>query len=161
MAALPDMTIGALAARSGVSTATLRFYETLGLISSTRTGGNQRRYARQVLRRVAVIRAAQGVGMSLAQVKTALANLPEGRTPDEADWRELSRSWRRQLDDRIAELVRLRDGLASCIGCGCLSLRKCLLLNPADRIARTGAGARYLAGDSPRTRYRRMRIQAP
>lgn len=157
MPAMPDMTIGALAARSGVSTATLRFYESLGLISSTRTGGNQRRYARQVLRRVAVIRAARGVGMSLAQVKMALAKLPQGRTPDEDDWRQLSRSWRRQLDDRIAELRRLRDGLTSCIGCGCLSLRKCALLNPADRVARRGPGARYLAGDSSRIGSRRIR----
>lgn len=149
MPALPNMiSIGALAGRSGVSTATLRFYESLGLIASTRTEGNQRRYARETLRRVAVIRAAHGVGSSLAEIGAALAKLPEGRTPNPADWQRLSNSWRHELDAKIADLQRLRDSLTDCIGCGCLSLQRCALLNSGDRISGGGPGARFLLGDS-------------
>jgi MerR family transcriptional regulator, redox-sensitive transcriptional activator SoxR len=143
------LTIGELAQRSGVATSALRYYEARGLIHSERTEGNQRRYRRAVLRRVAVVRAAQAVGLSLEAIEQALGGLPEGRTPTKRDWERLSRLWRRQLDERIAELVRLRSNLTGCIGCGCLSLQKCALFNPGDRVAERGAGARYLIGDSP------------
>lgn len=138
------LTIGELAERSGVAHSALRFYETEGLIESTRTAGNQRRYHRDVLRRVAFVRAAQRVGLSLDEIKEALASLPESRTPTASDWERLSRSWRPLLDARIAELERLRDSLDGCIGCGCLSLRACKLANPNDVAARYGPGARYL-----------------
>jgi MerR family redox-sensitive transcriptional activator SoxR len=152
MSSLPSMiSIGALAARSGASTPTLRFYESLGLISSTRSSGNQRRYARETLRRVAVIRAAHGVGLSLAETKAALDELPAARTPNAADWQRLSSSWRQRLDAKIADLRRLRDSLTGCIGCGCLSLDRCALLNPADTAARRGPGARFLLGGPPGT----------
>ncbi len=150
MPALPNsLTIGELADRSGVRTSALRFYESRGLIVSQRTSGNQRRYARETLRRIAVIRAAQGLGLTLEEIDTALGRLPEGRTPNRRDWERLSASWRGLLDGRIAELEALRDDLTSCIGCGCLSLETCSLLNQDDRAARRGAGARYLIGDSP------------
>lgn len=150
MAALPELiTIGELAARAGVSTATLRFYEKQNLIVAERTSGNQRRFARATLRRVAFIRAAQRIGLSLQEIRTALAKLPSDRTPTKADWGRLSRSWRRDLDDRIVELERLRDELTGCIGCGCLSLRRCSLLNRGDRAAANGPGARYFLGDIP------------
>lgn len=142
---MPDeLTIGELAHRSGVAASALRFYEDRGLISSRRNPGGQRRYERATLRRVAVIRAAQGVGLSLEEIRTALAALPSGRTPNARDWERLSKTWRRRLDDRIGELERLRDRLTGCIGCGCLSLATCRLLNPADAVAAEGAGARYL-----------------
>lgn len=145
------MTIGALASRSGVRTSALRFYEDEGLITSERTDGNQRRYPREALRRVAVIRAAQVVGLSLQQIQAALDGLPNSRTPNNRDWEKLSAVWRGQLDNRIEELLTLRDKLSGCIGCGCLSLDKCALFNKDDQAAVGGAGARYLLGDEPKT----------
>ncbi len=148
--ALPArLTIGETAARSGVRTSALRYYESLGLIASERTAGDQRRYARETLRRVAVIRAAQLLGLTLREIRLALNELPQGRTPDRHDWQRLSQTWRGSLDQRIADLQALRDRLSGCIGCGCLSLESCALFNPADRAARAGAGARYLVGDPP------------
>jgi MerR family transcriptional regulator, redox-sensitive transcriptional activator SoxR len=142
------LTIGELAERSGVARSALRFYEDEGLIDSERTGGNQRRYARATLRRVAFVRAAQKIGLSLDEIRDALATLPDNRTPTRADWERLSRQWRHLLDARITELARLRDDLTGCIGCGCLSLQRCRLYNPDDRAAAYGPGARYLAGDA-------------
>jgi MerR family redox-sensitive transcriptional activator SoxR len=127
----------------------LRFYEDQGLIAGTRTAGGQRQYPRDVLRRVAFIRAAQAVGLGLVDIRAALAGLPDGRTPTPADWQRLGRSWQPLIDERIAALTRLRDKLASCIGCGCLSLKNCALYNPGDQAAQRGAGARYLVGDTP------------
>ncbi|PFG41695.1 MerR family redox-sensitive transcriptional activator SoxR [Isoptericola jiangsuensis] len=149
MTAQRYLTIGELARRSGVAASGLRFYESLGLITSTRTAGNQRRYERTVLRRVAFVRTAARLGLTLDQIGAALATLPDGRTPTAADWRRLSASWRGLLDERIATLERLRDDLDSCIGCGCLSLERCTLQNPDDRAAALGPGPRYLEGDSP------------
>jgi len=144
------ITIGELARRSGAAASALRFYEDQGLLVSTRTAGGQRQFPREVLRRVAFIRAAQTVGLSLEQIKAALATLPEQRTPTKADWQRLSASWRPLLDERIAALVALREQLSACIGCGCLSLRTCALYNPGDAAQRRGAGARYLLGDRSR-----------
>jgi MerR family redox-sensitive transcriptional activator SoxR len=138
------LTVGAVAERSGFATSALRYYERLGLISSTRTSGGQRRYQRNVLRRLAFIRAARNVGLSLDEAAAALATLPGGRTPTKADWTRLSQSWRHRLDDQIEALSRLRDGLDSCIGCGCLSLRRCAFSNPSDVAAGEGPGAAYL-----------------
>ena len=129
------LTIGEVAARSGVATSALRFYEEQGLISSERTSGNQRRYRRAVLRRVAVIRAAQAIGVSLREIRSALEKLPDGRTPNKADWASLSRGWRDQLEDRIEVLEKLKENLTGCIGCGCLSLRTCWLFNRDDEVA--------------------------
>ena len=143
------LTIGELSARSGVAPSALRFYESQGLLPSARTAGGQRRYPRSALRRVAFVRSAQRVGLTLDEVREALASLPDGRTPTAADWRRLSTAWRRRLDERIAELERLRESLTSCIGCGCLSLRRCALYNPGDRAAALGSGPRYLLGDDP------------
>jgi MerR family redox-sensitive transcriptional activator SoxR len=139
-----QLTVSDIAARSGFSSSALRFYEREGLIRATRTAGNQRRYERSVLRRLAFIRAARNVGLSLDEVAAGQAALPDGRTPTRADWTRLSRSWRSRLDAQIAALERLRDGLDSCIGCGCLSLQRCAMSNPADIAATDGAGARYL-----------------
>src|SRR3954454_16230750 len=133
-----------MAARSGVAPSALRYYERQGLIRSTRTGGNQRRYERSELRRVAFIRIAQQVGVSLDEIRGALASLPENRTPTKADWSRLSAHWRRKLEDRITLMERLRDQLTGCIGCGCLSMQRCKLVNPSDRLAATGPGARIL-----------------
>lgn len=141
------LTIGELARRSGVAASALRFYEDAGLLESVRAAGGARRYPRSALRRVAVIQAAKAVGMPLADLKQALDALPNRRTPTKADWERLSRSWRARLDERIDELQRLRDGLTSCIGCGCLSLRSCALFNPGDELAAQGPGARRLARD--------------
>jgi MerR family redox-sensitive transcriptional activator SoxR len=138
------LTIGELAARSGVAPSALRFYEDKGLITSVRTTGNQRRYDRSQLRRVAFVRVAQQLGISLAEIGSALHELPEGRTPTKADWAQLSTRWRAQLDDRIRLLEKLRDSLTGCIGCGCLSLNACRLANPADALAATGDGPRRL-----------------
>jgi MerR family redox-sensitive transcriptional activator SoxR len=138
------LTIGELAARSGVAPSALRFYEQQGLIRSTRTGGNQRRYERSELRRVAFIRIAQQVGVSLDRISQALADLPDERTPTKADWERLSRRWRADLDERITMLERLRDKLTGCIGCGCLSLKSCTLNNPDDIVAQEGPGPRKL-----------------
>jgi MerR family redox-sensitive transcriptional activator SoxR len=138
------LTIGQLSARSGVATSALRYYEELGLIASERSAGNQRRYAQATLRRVAFVRSAQRVGLTLDEVAEALATLPEGRTPTKADWARLSRTWRPRIDAQIERLERLRDKLDSCIGCGCLSLRTCALNNPADEVAPRGPGAVFL-----------------
>ena len=137
--------IGEVAARSGFSTSALRFYEKQGLLEASRTSGGQRRYPRSVLRRLAFVRAASNVGLSLDEVRAALATLPAGRTPSKADWRRLSAAWSARLDEQIAALQDLRDGLTSCIGCGCLSLRSCRLSNPGDAARTQGPGARYLA----------------
>ena len=139
-----ELTIGELSARSGTAVSALRYYESLGLLTSTRTSGGQRRYARSALRRVAVVQAAQRVGLTLAEVQQAMAHLPADRAPGKAEWARLSRSWRPRLDARIAELERVRDDLDGCIGCGCLSLRSCRLYNPGDAAAARGAGARFL-----------------
>ena len=138
------LTIGELADRAGVAASALRFYEREGLIRATRTSGNQRRYERNVLRRLAFIRAARNVGLTLEEVAAALATLPDSRTPTKADWTRLSRGWRTRLDGQIAALEKLRDGLDSCIGCGCLSLQRCAISNPADIASGDGPGARYL-----------------
>jgi MerR family transcriptional regulator, redox-sensitive transcriptional activator SoxR len=139
-----DLPIGALAARTGVSASALRFYEDVGLIRSTRSGGGQRRYPRDIIRRVSFIKVAQQVGLSLEEIRAALHSLPDRRTPTEKDWHRLSASWRPRLDAQIALLERLRDRLDGCIGCGCLSLRFCRMLNPDDRAGLEGAGPRYL-----------------
>ena len=139
-----ELTVGEVARRSGVAVSALHFYETKGLIRSHRTGGNQRRYDRDVLRRVAVIKVAQEVGISLADISAQLASLPEGRTPDRDDWSKLSSGWRDDLDRRIEQLQKLRDGLSDCIGCGCMSIDRCPLRNPADRLGKDGPGARRL-----------------
>jgi MerR family redox-sensitive transcriptional activator SoxR len=138
------MTIGEVAERANVAPSALRFYEREGLVSSVRTEGGQRRYQRDVLRRVAFVRAAQRVGLTLDEIRQALHTLPDGRAPTAADWARLSRQWRPLLERRIAELERVRDRLDTCIGCGCLSLRVCHLLNPDDVAASEGPGARWL-----------------
>jgi MerR family redox-sensitive transcriptional activator SoxR len=143
------LTIGEVAERTGVAVSTVRFYDAQGFISSTRSEGGQRRYARDVLRRIAFIRAAQTIGLTLEEIQSALATLPLGRTPTKADWANLSRGWRPRIDEQIQQLERLRDELTSCIGCGCLSLRACALYNPGDRAATLGEGARYLLGNTP------------
>jgi MerR family redox-sensitive transcriptional activator SoxR len=142
-----QLTIGELAERSGMATSALRFYESRGLIASERTAGNQRRYPRAVLRRLGVIRAALALGLTLEEVRVAFDELPSGRTPTRRDWERLSRAWRRRVDTRIRELELLRERLSGCIGCGCLSLRTCALLNTDDRAAGLGAGAGYLRGE--------------
>ena len=141
---MTQLTIGQLAERAGVATSAIRFYESRGLIRSVRTTGNQRRYERSTLRRVAFIRTAQRVGLSLDEIAAALATLPENRTPTKADWSRLSRTWRPRLDEQIERLERLRDRLDGCIGCGCLSLRTCALTNPSDEVAPRGPGAVFL-----------------
>ena len=138
------LTIGDMAARSGVAPSALRYYEREGLIRSTRTGGNQRRYERHELRRVAFIRIAQQLGVSLEEIREALAHLPENRTPTKADWARLSARWRRKLEERITLMERLRDQLTGCIGCGCLSLQRCKLINPDDRLAARGRGPQMI-----------------
>ncbi|MFC0037771.1 redox-sensitive transcriptional activator SoxR [Actinomadura rayongensis] len=139
-----EMTISELGARSGVPTSTLRYYERAGLISSRRTSGNQRRYARDTLRRVAFVRVSQRVGIPLATIREALSLLPDERTPTREDWEVLSRRWHDQLDARIERLTRLRDNLTGCIGCGCLSIDLCSLANPHDSLGREGPGPRLL-----------------
>ncbi len=138
------LTIGELAERSGVAPSGLRFYEARGLITATRTTGNQRRYQRAVLRRIAFLRSAQRVGLTLDEIAEALNSLPDNRTPTRADWSRLSRSWRPRIEAQIERLERLRDRLDSCIGCGCLSLTRCSLQNPDDVVADQGPGAVYL-----------------
>lgn len=141
------MTIGELATRSGVATSALRFYESIGLVMSERTDAGHRRYRRYALRRVAFIRVAQGIGLTLDEIADALTRIPLDGAPNRADWERVSRSWRGRLDERIAELEQLRDELTDCIGCGCLSLQRCSLYNPSDRAAELGDGPRYLLGD--------------
>ena len=138
------LTMGQVSERSGHAPSALRYYERVALIEASRTSGNQRRYHRSVLRRLAFIRAARHVGLSLDEVRGALAQLPAGRTPTRADWTRLSKTWRSRLDTQIEALKALRDGLDSCIGCGCLSLQRCQLSNPGDRAAPAGPGAVYL-----------------
>ena len=138
------LSIGEVAARSGLAASALRFYEDQGLITATRTPGGARRYPRTVLRRLAVVRAGRNVGLSLPEIRAALETLPAERPPTTTDWARLSSEWRDRLDEQIAALVQLRDGLSSCIGCGCLSLDRCALSNPGDVAAREGAGARWL-----------------
>ena len=142
------LTIGELAARSGVAPSALRFYETQQLIHSVRTTGNQRRYERSVLRRVAFIRAAQRVGLTLEEITAALSTLPDQRTPSRSDWARLSQTWRPRINEQIRRLERLRDRLEGCIGCGCLSLESCALQNPDDVLGAGGPGAALL--ESPR-----------
>jgi MerR family redox-sensitive transcriptional activator SoxR len=144
---LSELTVGEVAARSGVAVSTLHFYESAGLIESRRNQGNQRRYPREVLRRIAVIRVAQRTGIPLAEIREAMAALPNRRTPTSADWKKLSARWRADLNDRIDRLVRLRDQLDGCIGCGCLSLEACPLRNPWDKLAAQGPGPRLLDPD--------------
>ena len=138
------LSIGEVSRRSGIAASALRFYEEAGLVTSARGPSGARTYPRSVLRRVAVIQAAKAVGMPLAEIKAALDALPSSRTPTKADWERLSRGWRDRLDARILELQQLRDGLTSCIGCGCLSLRSCALFNPADALGAAGAGPQRL-----------------
>jgi MerR family transcriptional regulator, redox-sensitive transcriptional activator SoxR len=138
------LSVGEVARRSGFAPSALRFYESRGLLTATRSAGGQRRYTRSVLRRLAFIRAARHVGLGLEEVADALASLPDGRTPNRNDWTRISRAWRRRLDEEIAGLVALRDGLDSCIGCGCLSLGRCRISNPHDVAAAGGPGAAYL-----------------
>lgn len=139
--------IGAMSERTGVSHSALRFYEAEGLVHSTRSDGGQRRYTRDTLRRVSFIRVAQQVGLSLEEIGDALASLPENRTPTQRDWERLSKSWQPRLDHQIAVLERLRDRLTGCIGCGCLSMKACRLLNPGDEAAARGPGPRYVLDD--------------
>ncbi len=141
------LSIGDTAARSGLTTSALRFYEERGLIASTRSAGGQRRYQRDELRRIAFIKVAQSVGLTLDEISDALASLPTDRSPNKRDWQRLSRAWRDRLNSQIQLLTNLRDELDSCIGCGCLSLKACALYNPSDIAARFGDGPRYLLGD--------------
>jgi len=143
------LTIGQVARRSGVASSALRFYEERGLITSERAGSGHRRYPRSVLRRIAFIVFAQRVGLSLDEIAAELEKLPPDRAPNRRDWSRLSGTWTSRIDERIAELERLRAGLTSCIGCGCLSLDRCKLSNPNDRAAGLGPGARYWIGDRP------------
>ncbi|MEU8488377.1 redox-sensitive transcriptional activator SoxR [Streptomyces sp. NPDC048641] len=145
-----ELTVGQLSARSGAAVSALHFYEAKGLISSSRTTGNQRRYQRDTLRRVAFIRAAQRVGIPLATIRDALSELPEGRTPTREDWAHLSEAWRSELDQRITQLGRLRDHLTDCIGCGCLSLENCVLSNPDDVFGERLTGSRLMKEDRDR-----------
>lgn len=141
---MTQLTIGQLAERAGVATSAIRFYESRGLVRSVRTAGNQRRYEQATLRRIAFIRTAQRVGLSLEEIGAALSTLPDGRAPTKADWSRLSAAWRPRLDEQIERITRLRDQLDSCIGCGCLSMKSCALNNPGDLAAAYGPGAVYL-----------------
>jgi MerR family redox-sensitive transcriptional activator SoxR len=139
-----ELSVGEVAARSGVAVSAIHFYEAKGLIRSRRNQGNQRRYPREVLRQVAVIKVAQRIGIPLVMIRDALATLPHGRTPTAADWRKLSAAWKRGLEERIEKMMQLRDSLTGCIGCGCLSLKVCPLRNPRDRLGEEGPGPRLL-----------------
>ncbi len=143
------LTISQLAARSGAAPSALRYYEDLGLISAGRTAGNQRRYPRHMLRRVGFIRAGRKLGLELREIQATLATLPADRAPTRAEWNRAARTWQARIDTQIAELQRLSETLGSCIGCGCLSLRRCGLYNPQDAAAARGPGARWLLGDEP------------
>ena len=151
----PDapLTITEVSRRSGVASSALRFYESKGLLASERAGSGHRRYPRAVLRRIAFIVFAQKIGLSLDEIAVELARLPRHRVPERADWMRLSGSWSHRVDERIAELQRLRDGLGQCIGCGCLSLQRCQLANPKDRAGRAGPGPRYWIGSARRQRH--------
>ncbi len=140
------LTVGEVAERAGLETSAVRYYDDIGLIVSTRTVGGQRRFARDVLRRLALIRAAQRVGLTLEEVRGALDSLPAGRTPTPADWKRLSTQWKTRLDEQIALIERVRDDLTSCIGCGCLSINVCALYNPSDEASALGSGAHFLYG---------------
>jgi MerR family transcriptional regulator, redox-sensitive transcriptional activator SoxR len=144
---MDQLSIGQISDRTGVSISALRYYEREGLLRSDRSDGGQRRYPREVIRRISFVRIAQQVGLSLGEIRDALQQLPDDRTPTKADWARLSTAWRSRLDEQIAALVRLRDDLTSCIGCGCLSLRACSLYNPGDLASSLGTGARYLLSD--------------
>jgi MerR family redox-sensitive transcriptional activator SoxR len=144
-----ELTIGELSTRSGVSQSALRFYERKGLIAADRSSGNQRRYPAVTLRRVALVQAGRTAGIPLQRIRAALDTLPRDRSPTKRDWERLSRSWRAELDERIATLEGIRGRLTGCIGCGCLSLRRCTLLNPGDEAAHDGPGAHYLVAPSP------------
>ena len=144
-----QLPIGEVAERSGLATSAIRFYEAEGLISATRSGSGQRRFARHALRRLAFIGTAQRVGLPLADVAETLRTLPADRAPTKAEWAKVSRAWQQRLDDRIVDLERLRDDLTACIGCGCLSLTSCRLYNPDDAASVNGAGARFFLGDDP------------
>lgn len=146
------LTVGEVAERAGLAVSALHFYERKGLIESRRTSGNQRRYRRDVLRRVAFIRASQRLGIPLSTIKEALELLPEGRTPTQGDWVRLARAWRQVLDFRMAEMARMRDTLAGCIGCGCLSLEHCKLANPHDALGELGSGPVRLLADEDEIR---------
>ena len=145
-----ELTIGELSARSGVSQSALRFYERQGLISARRTGGNQRRFPGVTLRRVALVQAGKAAGIPLERIRAALDELPDGKTPTKRDWERLSRSWWQEIDERIETLLAIRGRLTTCIGCGCLSLKTCALLNPEDEAGSLGGGAHYLRRVSPR-----------
>lgn len=138
------LTVGEVAARSGVAVSAIHFYESKGLLSSWRNQGNQRRYPREALRRVAIVKVAQRLGLPLASIKRALDALPKGRTPNDQDWRKLSSRWQEELSERITKLTRLRDQLGGCIGCGCLSMKQCPLRNPWDELAEQGSGPQLL-----------------
>ena len=146
------LTISEVARRSGVASSALRFYEDRGLIASHRTGSGHRRYPRAVLRRIAFIVFAQKIGLSLDEIGAELSRLPDNRVPQRSDWAKLSGGWTSRVDERIAELQRLRDGLTQCIGCGCLSLQQCRLANPGDRAGRAGPGPRWWIGEAGRAR---------
>jgi MerR family transcriptional regulator, redox-sensitive transcriptional activator SoxR len=148
------MTIGEVARRSGVAASALRFYEERGLITSERAGSGHRRYPRPILRRIAFIVYAQRIGLTLHEIGLELAKLPDNHAPTRRDWSRLSTKWSRRIEDRIAELRRLQNGLTECIGCGCLSLDRCRLANPSDRAAAGGPGPRYWVGDRPHGRRR-------
>jgi MerR family redox-sensitive transcriptional activator SoxR len=156
-----ELTVGQLSARSGAAVSALHFYESKGLIGSRRTSGNQRRYHRDALRRVAFVRAAQRVGIPLATIREALAELPEERTPTREDWARLSEAWRSELDERIKQLGRLRDHLTDCIGCGCLSLENCVLSNPDDVFGERGSGSRLMVERGAAAREPRRPRQEP
>lgn len=143
----PALTIAEVSARSGAAPSALRYYEDMGLIRAERTAGNQRRYPRYVLRRIAFIRAGRQLGLSLREIKAALDTLPAGKAPTRAQWARAARAWQARIDERIAELQAMSATLDGCIGCGCLSLRRCALYNPDDGAATLGAGARWLLGD--------------
>jgi MerR family transcriptional regulator, redox-sensitive transcriptional activator SoxR len=145
-----ELAIGGVVERSGVAASAIRFYEAQGLLASQRTNGNQRRYDRAVLRRIALIQAGKAAGIPLEQIRAALDTLPAGRTPTRRDWERFSRRWRKDLDERIETLQALRNRLTTCIGCGCLSIDRCELLNPDDEASCKGSGAHYLTRDSAR-----------
>lgn len=144
-----ELSVGELAKRSGVAVSAIHFYETKGLLRSWRNSANQRRYPREALRRVSLVKVAQRLGIPLASIKAALDSLPKGRTPTDQDWRKLSARWHADLDDRITKLTRLRDQLTGCIGCGCLSMRQCPLRNPSDELAAQGPGPQLIEPGAP------------